>query len=90
MVQSTVIGTVKRIKGLNGTVKRFKFIFANKGNGGTKFGAPLLFIPSCNSHFFNKTDLEQYFFNRFSFQVYQKAVEKRYRYSELFLPSRSL
>ena len=35
-------------------------IFANKGNCGKVLGH--LFITSSNSHFFNKTDLEQYLF----------------------------
>ena len=42
-------------------VKRINHVFANKGNCGKSLGH--IFITSSRSHFFNKTDFEQYLFN---------------------------
>ena len=41
--------------------KRIKSIFVDKGNSGLRFGAPRYYL-KYSSHFFNKTDLEQYLF----------------------------
>ena len=41
--------------------KRIKPIFVGKGNSGQRFGAPCYYL-KYSSHFFNKTDLEQYLF----------------------------
>ena len=46
-------------------VKRIKKFFANKGTVEKDLGH--LFITTSNSHFFNKSDFEQYFFEKKNF-----------------------
>ena len=43
--------------------KRIKYIFADKGNSGTRLGAPLYYLKYSSLFFFNKTDFEQFLFN---------------------------
>ena len=55
--------------------KRIKSIFADKGNNGTRFGAPLCYLKQL--HFFNKTDLEQYLFKKVMKYCLQTALKLR-------------
>ena len=66
-------------------VKRIKPIFANKRNNETRFEAHLYYFKYSRSHFFNKTDLEQYFLRLLECIINPTYFRSRTRVSQVQL-----